>query len=70
MKRQPIPFKQLLEGVLPVEKLSPREQSRLRGVLEEGIPQEIEAAAMEALEHLTDLGHLRLVEETRDGCFD
>ncbi|NNF05751.1 MAG: hypothetical protein HKN21_03235, partial [Candidatus Eisenbacteria bacterium] len=64
MKRQPIPFKRLLETVLPVEKLSAREQSRLSAVLDEGIPTEIEAAAMEAIDHLTDLGHLRLVEET------
>ena len=67
MKRHPIAFRQLLERVLPLEKLSPGDQARVREALAGGDPGHIEAVALDVMERLEQLGHLRLVEEVLVG---
>lgn len=67
MKRQPIVFAQLLENVLPVDRLPLLHQADIRAALLEGDPRRIERVALEAIDALTRLGHLRLVEEVVRG---
>ena len=67
MKRRAIPFRELLERVLPVTRLPAGDQVRLRHALDQGDPTEIEALGLEVLDRLTHLGHLRLVEEVLHG---
>lgn len=67
MKRRPILFRQLLERVLPVDRLPAGDRQRIARALQEGDPGEIESAALGALEKLVDLGHLRLIEEVVRG---
>jgi diguanylate cyclase (GGDEF)-like protein len=67
MKRHPIPFRKLLEEILPVEKLPPGERKRIASVLGKGDPAAVETIALTVLERLVDLGHLRLLEEVLQG---
>jgi diguanylate cyclase (GGDEF)-like protein len=67
MKRTTIVFDQLLRKILPVDRLPLVDQADIRATLQEGNPQRIERVALEAIEKLTRLGHLRLVEETSNG---
>jgi diguanylate cyclase (GGDEF)-like protein len=67
MKRKPIPFDQLLSTVLPVDRLSLVDQADIRAALSEGDPHRIEKLALDVIQKLMHLGHLRLVEEVRQG---
>jgi len=59
MRRRPIPFRDLLERVLPVDRLPAGEQEHVAAVLRAGDPKAVEAAALQALDRLVALGHLR-----------
>ena len=67
MKRRPLPFRDLLRSVLPVHRLPAHAQDRVQEALRSGDPNEIEAAALEALGRLEAEGHLRFVEEVVRG---
>ena len=67
MKRRAIPFRELLERVLPVSRLPTADQHELRRTLEAGDPRQIESLGLETLDRLTHLGHLRLIEEVLHG---
>ena len=67
MKRQTIPFRDLLQRVLPVDKLPPVEQARVARALESNDSRVLEEVGFEALDRLVDLGFLRLVEEVLRG---
>lgn len=67
MKPKPIVFAQLLEKVLPIDRLPMVDQADIRAALHEGDPQRVERVALEAIDKLTRLGHLRLVEEVVRG---
>jgi diguanylate cyclase (GGDEF)-like protein len=67
MKRRTIAFRELLEGVLPVAKLPPPDRARVAAALRGGDLKELEALALELLDRLSSLGHLRLVEEVLQG---
>jgi diguanylate cyclase (GGDEF)-like protein len=67
MKRKPIPFDQLLSTVLPVDRLPLMDQADIRAALAEGDPIRIEKLALEVIRRLAGLGHLRPLEETREG---
>lgn len=67
MKRRAIPFRELLERVLPVSRLPGADQLQLRQALESGDPRQIESIGMATLDRLTHLGHLRLIEEVLQG---
>lgn len=63
MKRQSIVFSQLLDNVLPVDRLPLLDQAEIHAALQESDPRRMERLALEAIEKLTRLGHLRLLEE-------
>lgn len=67
MKRHPIPFRHLLESVLPVQKLPAPDRVEIDRALEEGDAATIESVAMAAIDKLVHLGHLRLIEEVLRG---
>jgi len=67
MKRRTIPFRELLQSVLPVDKLPPEDRARIALVLERGDARAMERVGLEILDRLTDLGHVRLVEEVLQG---
>ena len=67
MKRKPIPFDQLLSTILPVDRLALIDQADIRAALAEGDPTRIEKLALEVIRKLAQLGHLRALEETREG---
>ncbi len=67
MKHHTIPFRELLQRVLPVEKLPSADQARVAGAIKEGDPRTLEALAFEMLDRLVDLGHLRVMEEVLRG---
>jgi diguanylate cyclase (GGDEF)-like protein len=67
MKRHTIPFKSLLETVLPVERLAPADRARITRALEEPDDRTLEALGLEMLERLVSLGHFRLLEEVLHG---
>jgi len=61
MKQRDIGFRELLERVLPLEKLSPADQSRVQRALSGGVAREIESAALATMERLEEGGALRRV---------
>lgn len=67
MKRRTIPFRDLLQNVLPVDKLPAADRARIALTLERGDARALERVGLEILDRLTDLGHLRLVEEVLQG---
>lgn len=67
MKRHAIPFRDVLGRVLPVDRLPAPDRARIQRVLESGDDRAIESLAMEVLDRLVSLGHLRLVEEVLRG---
>ncbi|MDZ4803372.1 MAG: GGDEF domain-containing protein [Candidatus Eisenbacteria bacterium] len=67
MKRKPIPFDQLLSTVLPVDRLPLVDQADIRAALGEGEPARIEKVALDVIQKLTRLGHLRALDETTEG---
>ncbi|TPW12451.1 MAG: hypothetical protein FD129_1461, partial [bacterium] len=67
MKRKPIPFDQLLSTVLPVDRLPLVEQADIRAALGEGEPARIEKVALDVIQKLAQMGHLRALDETREG---
>ena len=67
MKRQTIPFRELLQRVLPVDRLPPVDQARVARAVESNDPRDLEEVGFEALDRLVDLGYLRLVEEVLRG---
>src|SRR5512140_223373 len=67
MKRKPIVFRQLLQQVLPVDRLPLSDQADIRAALADNDPLQIERVALEAVEKLARLGHLRMVEEVVRG---
>ena len=67
MKRRVIPFRELLEQVLPVAKLPPGDRFRVSQALEQGDARLLETVGLAALERLVHLGHLRLIAEVRQG---
>ncbi len=67
MKRQTIPFKDLLKRILPVDRLPEADQSRVSRAVDEGDARTLEALSFEVIERLMDLGHIRLVEEVLRG---
>jgi len=67
MKRHAIPFRDVLGRVLPVDRLSARDRARILKALESGDDRAIESLAMEMIDRLVSLGHLRLVEEVLRG---
>jgi diguanylate cyclase (GGDEF)-like protein len=67
MKQKAIPFRELLQKVLPLDRLSAADRARVAAVVREGDPRTLEALAFEMLDRLVDLGHLRLMEEVLRG---
>jgi len=67
MKQKVIPFRELLQQVLPLDRVSAADRSRVAAAVREGDPRTLEALAFEMLDRLVDLGHLRLVEEVLRG---
>lgn len=67
MKKKPIPFDQLLASILPVDRLPLVDQADIRAALNQGDPWRVERIALEAIQKLAALGHLRLIEDTRQG---
>jgi len=67
MKRHPIAFRQLLESVLPIEKLPEADRLQIASALESGDSSRIETVALEAIERLVHTGHLKLLEEVLRG---
>ena len=67
MKHRAIPFRDLLQRVLPVDKLPVEEQARITQALREGDSRTLEDLGLEILDRLADLGHIRLVEEVLQG---
>lgn len=67
MKRKPIPFEQLLASILPVDRLPLVDQADIRAALDQGDPWRIERVALDAIRKLAGMGHLRLIEDTRQG---
>jgi diguanylate cyclase (GGDEF)-like protein len=59
MRQVPIGFRELLEQVLPVERLPLPERSQVQRALRSGLPRELEAAALMTMERLADRGTLR-----------
>lgn len=67
MKRKPVVFEQVLQNVLPVDRLPLADQADIRAALLEGDPQRVQKLALEVIEKLTRLGYLRLIEEVVQG---
>jgi diguanylate cyclase (GGDEF)-like protein len=67
MKRKPIVFDQLLQRILPVDRLPLADQADIRAALDSADPGRIEKLAFDVIEKLTRLGHLRLIEEVVRG---
>ena len=67
MKRRVIPFRELLEEVLPVAKLPPGDRFRVSQALEQGDSRLLETVGLAALDRLVHLGHLRLLAEMVQG---
>jgi diguanylate cyclase (GGDEF)-like protein len=67
MKHRTIPFRDLLQRVLPVDRLPSEDQARISHALEEGDSRALETLGLEMLDRLADLGHLRLVDEVLQG---
>ncbi len=67
MKQRAIPFRELLQQVLPLDRLPAADRARVEAAIREGDPRTLEALAFELLDRLVDLGHLRLVEEVLRG---
>jgi diguanylate cyclase (GGDEF)-like protein len=67
MKHHFIPFRDLLQRVLPVHRLSPEDQARIARALEGSDPRALERMGLDALDRLTDLGHLRRVDDILQG---
>ncbi len=61
MKQEYIDFRQLLERLLPLERLPAADRLRVQRALTSGVAQQIEAAAMIALAQLEQLGALRRI---------
>ncbi len=59
MRQVPIGFRELLEQVLPLDRLPLPERSRVQRALKSGLPRELEAAALATMERLVDRGALR-----------
>jgi diguanylate cyclase (GGDEF)-like protein len=67
MKHRAIPFRDLLTRVLPIDRLPQEDQARISHALEEGDSRTVEALGLEMIDRLSDLGHLRLVDEVLQG---
>ena len=67
MKNHSIAFRDLLQRVLPIDKLPPEEQARISHALKKGDSRNLEKLGLEALERLADLGYLRELEEVLQG---
>lgn len=63
MRRSPITFRRLLEEVLPTDRLSREDQSRIDMVLRSGDAVQVERLGMEILTRLVDLGYLKPLGE-------
>jgi diguanylate cyclase (GGDEF)-like protein len=59
MRQVPIGFRELLEQVLPVERLPLPARSQVQRALRSGLPRELEAAALMTMERLADDGALK-----------
>ena len=66
MTRMPIGFRELLEQVLPLDRLPPPERLRVLEALKNGIPREVEAAALATMERLADRGALRRLSSSEE----
>jgi diguanylate cyclase (GGDEF)-like protein len=66
MKRVPIGFRELLEQVLPIERLALPERSQVQRALKSGLPRELEAAALMTMERLADRGALKRLRPPED----
>lgn len=67
MKQRDIGFRELLERVLPLEKLSAADQSRVQRALSGGVAREIENAALATMAWLEEGGTLRRVPGPPNG---
>ena len=61
MSQQVIGFRELLERVLPLDRLPPSDRMRVQQALRIGLLHEVEAAAQMAMERLEDQGALRRI---------
>ena len=59
MKQKPIGFRELLEGVLPLDQLPPADRLLVARALQSGIAGRLQAAALHALERLEHVGAVR-----------
>jgi diguanylate cyclase (GGDEF)-like protein len=62
----PIGFRELLEQVLPVDRLPSPERSQVQRALKSGLPRELEAAALMTMERLADQGALKRLPPPAD----
>jgi diguanylate cyclase (GGDEF)-like protein len=67
MKQESIDFRQLLERVLPIEKLPPPDRLRVERALQRGLAGELQQAALQALEQLEGQGALHRLAMTQNG---
>jgi diguanylate cyclase (GGDEF)-like protein len=64
MRQRHIDFRELLERLLPLDRLPPTDRLRVQRALATGVGEQIEQAAMGALEQLERAGALRRLPET------
>ncbi|MBN1504286.1 MAG: GGDEF domain-containing protein [Candidatus Eisenbacteria bacterium] len=67
MKKHTLTFRALLEGVLPVHRLSPAEQRDIALALTRGDDSELEELATRSIERLQALGYLKFLGEAVEG---
>jgi len=68
MRQVPIGFRELLEHVLPVERLPLPARSQVQRALKSGLPQELEAVALMTLERLAERGALKRLEPAAESA--
>ena len=68
MSQQVIDFRELLERVLPLDRLPAPDRMRVQQALRIGLLHEVEAAAMMAMDRLEDQGELRRISSPNGGA--
>ncbi len=67
MRKHSLTFRALLEGILPVQRLSPAEQRDVALALARGDEAELEELAMRSMERLQSLGFVKFLGESAEG---
>ncbi|HEY2955395.1 MAG TPA: GGDEF domain-containing protein [Candidatus Eisenbacteria bacterium] len=67
MRRKHIDFRELLERLLPLEELPPADRGAVERALKSGVSEQLEQAALYALQQLERVGALRRLPPARNG---